>query len=207
MNAPTAAVFHDQQAPRRGTGDEGAPYRQQSPAIYLRRCNTVGAALLSRAEATTSFARLTRLAVPVSGSLDRGFGWSHLGAMPPRSYSIIPLSAPHMPYGGVAAIELWFPPGADEGSWRVRRFRGWLPSAMTLYLVACCLWSTPSTGRDATHAVIYGPDRQPFVVDAAASTCGYIPACFVDLMRGDEDDPDVRTSPDPPPGWVPRADP
>jgi hypothetical protein len=182
---------------------DGAPLNgwQQSPAIYLRRCNTVAAAVISRADAGSCFARLTQRAVPVSGSLDRGFGWSHLGAMPPRSYSIIPLRAPYMPYGGDTMIELWWPSGSDDSLWRVRRFRGWLPSAQILYLVACCLWSTPSTGRDATHVVIYGPDRQPFAIDAAASTCGHIPARFVDLMRGDENDPDVRTSSDPPPGW------
>ena len=207
MNAPIAAAVHDRQALRQGEGDEGAPVRQQSPAIYLRRCNTVGAALISRDDASARLAGLNRMAVPVSGSLDRGFGWSHLGAVPPRKYSIIPLRAPYMPHGGVTTIDLWWPPGADDGLWRVRRFRGWLPSSMTLYLVACCLWSTPSIGRGATHVVIYGPDRQPFMIDAAASTCGHVPVRFVDLMRGDESCPDVRISPDPPPGPLPYADP
>lgn len=179
----------------------------ENPAIYLRRCKTVGTAVMSRTDASSRLARLTRMAVAVSGTLDRGFGWSHLGAIPPMSYSITPLPAPYMPFGGIAVIELWCAPADDAGRWLIRRFRGWLPDAMTLYLVACCLWSAPDTGRDATYAVIYGPDGQPFAIDRAASTCSHIPEKFVGLMRGDEDDPDIFTSPDPPPGWLPSAGP
>lgn len=171
-----------------GAGSLTAAFGEPDTAfstVYLKTANGAAIGLITNTAAERQLAKLVRLVTDVNGSADTGFSWTHHGSIPLTKYCIRPLAAPHMPFGGLSAIELWFPL-AGQGDRLVRRFSAWLPDAMTLYLAGCCLWSMRDTGADAETAVIYGPDGMPFRIDKATWACGKVSACYLLLLRNSE---------------------
>lgn len=149
-------------------------------AVYLRTSNGAGTELLpyNAAEALLVNVTASPLAT-VTGDLDRGFAWPVPGAIPRHSHAVIPLAGPTWPdtqRPAMVFIELWWPPD-DAGDRRVRSFLGFVGTPLDAYLVACCLWSTRSTGEGAQAAFLYGPERRTaYRINEIAKTCSQIPA-------------------------------
>ncbi|GAA2028905.1 hypothetical protein GCM10009839_30260 [Catenulispora yoronensis] len=151
----------------------------------------------SRAEALLEWTTASPM-LDVTGDLARGFAWQTPGAVPRRSHVVIPLAAPVWPSGcrqTMVFIELWWARD-EQGYRRVRSFLGYVADPCEAYQVACCLWSTCTTGAGATAAFLYGPDRQVvFRIQEAAKTCSQTPADAVLRFTATANDRDTTDLP------------
>ncbi|OLE22066.1 MAG: hypothetical protein AUG49_20330 [Catenulispora sp. 13_1_20CM_3_70_7] len=184
--------------------DTGEPAPR--PVVFLHAVNGSGTELLpyDRAEAllqhVTAAPQLT-----VTGDLATGFAWPTPGAVPRYSQVVVPLAAPAWPdarHPAMVVIELWWP--LDEAGYRqVRSFLGFVNDPFDAYLIACCLWSTRSTGGGAQAAFLYGPDRRTaYRITETARTCSQIPTEMIARVVATAADRDTT---DPLPDELPRG--
>jgi len=159
---------------------ETDPDTAPASKVFLQTINGSGVELLSYDRAQALLKQVT--AAPqlnVTGDLATGFAWPTPGAVPRYSQVVVPLAAPAWPdtrHPAMVAIELWWPPD-EAGYRRIRSFLGFVNDPFDAYLIACCLWSTRSTGGGAQAAFLYGPDRHTaYRINETAKTCSQIPA-------------------------------
>lgn len=186
-------------------GESGSPALPFPAAVFLRYSGSDGIELMPRGSAEALLEQVTASPMhDVTGDLSRGFACPVPGAHPRRSHEVAPLAAPVWPnsvHPTAVAVELWWAPDQD-GRRLVRSFVAWIDSPYNAYLIACCLWSTASTGAHAEAAFLYGPDRRvAYQIKAAAWTCSNVPAETIARALATASDrfstrplPDARTS-------------